>query len=110
LIVVVCFIQVFLSPDETEARVGVGVTTLLSAIAFHISQTSHMPNVGYLITADKFFFVSYAEIALSIFVTTVVHILYRKDRLDLSHKVDLYARFFLPISFVSAVTILMVWN
>jgi branched-chain amino acid transport system substrate-binding protein len=108
LIVVVCFVQLFLAPSETEARVGVGVTTFLSAIAFHISQSNNLPSVGYMITAEKFFYASYAIIVMVILVTTIVHYNFSKGREDVALQWDRVSRIVLPLLFCFSLALIVV--
>jgi branched-chain amino acid transport system substrate-binding protein len=52
----------FMDAREFGTQCGVAITALLSCVAFHISQ----PQVGYLVKADFFFFLSYAAIFCSL--------------------------------------------
>ncbi len=48
----------FMDGREFSTQCGVAITALLSCVAFHIAQ----PQVGYVVKADLFFFLSYAAI------------------------------------------------
>jgi len=52
---------VFWIDIETEfnTRISIGISSLLSAIAFNIAIGTNLPRVGYLTCADSFIFFSY---------------------------------------------------
>src|SRR5262249_52356735 len=54
----------FMDAREFATQCGVSITALLSCVAFQISQ----PQVGYVVKADIFFFLSYAAIFSSLAV------------------------------------------
>jgi branched-chain amino acid transport system substrate-binding protein len=66
-IVAMGFCAFFMDAREFSTQCGVAITALLSCVAFHISQ----PEVGYLVKADYFFFLSYAAIFSSLCVMVV---------------------------------------
>jgi hypothetical protein len=47
---------------------------LISAVMFHISQTSSLPPMPSLMTIDKIMIATYGFLAASLFVTTVMYI------------------------------------
>jgi len=52
-ITTISLLAFFISPQNFAQRIGLGVTTLLSATAFHLSLLSGIPPVGYLTFADR---------------------------------------------------------
>jgi branched-chain amino acid transport system substrate-binding protein len=69
LIVVIAFTVFWIDPKELGAQVGVGVTCLLSAIAFQFAEASNLPEVAYLTLADRVYAVCYIAIALALVAT-----------------------------------------
>jgi hypothetical protein len=63
-IVAMGFCIFFMDAREFSTQCGVSITALLSCVAFHIAQ----PQVGYVVKADFFFFLSYAAIFSSLCV------------------------------------------
>jgi hypothetical protein len=61
-IVAMGFSVFFMDAREFATQCGVSITALLSCVAFQISQ----PQMGYVVTADYFFFLSYAAIFASL--------------------------------------------
>src|SRR5205823_7213847 len=62
IILAMAFLAFFCSPEALEVRSGIGVTALLSCVAFHYSQSESLPSVGYLVAADKLFITCYGLI------------------------------------------------
>lgn len=52
-ITMISLLAFFISPQNFSQRVGLGVTTLMSATAFHLSLLSGLPPIGYLTLADR---------------------------------------------------------
>lgn len=52
-ITTISLLAFFISPQNFAQRIGLGVTTLMSATAFHLSLLSGIPPVGYLTLADR---------------------------------------------------------
>jgi len=52
-ITMISLLAFFISPQNFSQRIGLGVTTLMSATTFHLSLLSGLPPIGYLTLADK---------------------------------------------------------
>jgi hypothetical protein len=52
-ITTISLLTFFISPQNFGQRIGLGVTTLMSATAFHLSLLSGIPPIGYLTFADR---------------------------------------------------------
>ncbi|MFH0816212.1 MAG: hypothetical protein V1934_05300 [Methanobacteriota archaeon] len=78
-------------PDKIANRIGFGTSMLISAVMFHISQTSSLPPMPMLMTIDKIMIATYGFLAASLFVTTVIYIdeEYWKE-VDYSKQVNYY--------------------
>jgi hypothetical protein len=61
-------------PDKIANRIGFGTSMLISAVMFHISQTASLPPMPTLMTIDKIMIATYAFLAASMLVTTVIYI------------------------------------
>jgi len=59
-ITTISLLAFFVSPQNFAQRIGLGVTTLLSATAFHLSLLSGIPPTGYLTLADRMMLSIYA--------------------------------------------------
>jgi len=61
-------------PDKIANRIGFGTSMLISAVMFHISQTASLPPIPSLMTIDKIMIATYAFLAASLLVTTLIYI------------------------------------
>ncbi|MCK4906924.1 MAG: hypothetical protein KAS64_05210, partial [Spirochaetes bacterium] len=109
-ILAVAFLAFFIHPKEFESNIAIGITALLSAIAFHITQGENLPNIGYIVTADLFFIFTYALIFLSIVESVVSNTLYYKNKLELAVKIDRVSVFVFPLFLVLLIVIIIVRN
>lgn len=106
IIVLMSFCVFFIDATEFQAQVSITITALLSAIAFHISQSNALPKVGYLVAADIFYLLSYAVIFLTLVQVIVAHVVYHHGYRERAAQIDRYARvifpalFFLPIAYL----------
>lgn len=98
-------LAVLLPGDRIDVRSGIGVTVLLACVAFHFSQSDSLPEVPYLVLADKLFLGSYALIFIMFTVSIVAYLLFQTDP-RLSRKIDLVT--FIGIPAIGLV--LIVWE
>lgn len=61
-------------PDKIANRIGFGTSMLISAVMFHISQTASLPPMPSLMTIDKIMIATYAFLAASLLVTTLIYV------------------------------------
>jgi len=109
IIVMMSFVVFFIHPKEFEVQAGIVITALLSCVAFHITQADSLPDVGYLVTADKFFIVSYAVIFLSLIQVVVENYYFHAGKLTHAHAIDKVARYLFPVAFFGPIAYL-VWS
>jgi len=69
LILIVALISFLIKPTEFGARLGLNVTTLLTAVAFQINLTAGIPQFGFLTLADRLMISVYIVLTYSLFVT-----------------------------------------
>jgi hypothetical protein len=69
LILIVAMISFLIKPTEFGARLGLNVTTLLTAVAFQINLTSGIPQFGFLTLADRLMISLYIVLTYSLFMT-----------------------------------------
>ena len=91
LILLMALLALFLPATELEVRSAMGVTALLACIAFHYTQSDTLPDVTYLVAADKLFLGAYVFITATMLITVVAFLTHerrpvfsrRTDRLGL---------------------------
>ncbi|MCC6337302.1 MAG: hypothetical protein IT380_25320 [Myxococcales bacterium] len=71
LILLMALLALLLPPDRLDVRSALGITALLSCIAFHYTQSDTLPNVTYLIAADALFLGSYLFVAGTLVVSVL---------------------------------------
>ena len=77
-IVLMAFCVFFIHPKELLAQAGMSIVALLTCVAFHTFQSDSLPAVGYLVTADKFFLLSYLVILSSLVGVVWIHRVYSR--------------------------------
>jgi ABC-type transport system substrate-binding protein len=73
LILLVSLLALFLQPERLDVRSAMGITGLLSCIAFHFTHADTLPAVTYLVAADTLFLASYIFITLTLVLSVVVY-------------------------------------
>jgi branched-chain amino acid transport system substrate-binding protein len=99
IIVMMSFLVFFIRPEEFEVQAGIVITALLSVVAFHVSQADSLPEVGYLVTADKFFMLSYVVIFLTLVEVVIENRLLHSRGEQAARRLDHLARVAFPIVF-----------
>jgi len=105
-ITTIALLAFFVSPKNFAQRIGLGVTTLLSATAFHLSLLNGIPPTGYLTFADKMMIFVYAlflyNLSVSVYIMRCVDV----KREDAAEKTNKKALKILPFLIVAGVAIL----
>ncbi|MEM2249385.1 MAG: hypothetical protein QXP16_01665 [Candidatus Bathyarchaeia archaeon] len=75
-ITTISLLTFFISPQNFGQRIGLGVTTLMSATAFHLSLLSGLPPIGYLTFADRMMMSVYViflyNLSVSVYIMKLV--------------------------------------
>ncbi|DAC72556.1 MAG TPA: hypothetical protein DSN98_04525 [Thermoplasmata archaeon] len=71
---IVSGLSFFFKADKITHRLGLGTSMLISAVMFHLSQTSALPPLPSLILIDKIMIAVYAFLASSLFATTLIYV------------------------------------
>jgi len=71
---IVSGLSFFFKADKITHRLGLGTSMLISAVMFHLSQTSSLPALPFLILIDKIMISVYAFLASSLFATTLIYV------------------------------------
>lgn len=95
LILLVSLLALFLQPERLDVRSAMGITGLLSCIAFHYTQADTLPAVTYLVAADTLFLASYLFITLTLVVSVVAYRIHER-RPQLAKRADRVGIWLLP--------------
>lgn len=96
------FSVLFIHPSDTGTRTGIGITAILSTVAFHISQADALPEVGYLVVADIFFILTYIACAVALIETIATHVYINKDNTPRALSIDRWAKILLPLFYFTS--------
>lgn len=96
IIVLVAMTVFWVDPIDLASQVGIGVTCLLAAIAFQLTQATTLPEVAYLTLADLVYFVSYLLIALALVESLYTNVQARQGRRERALRVDRACRLAFP--------------
>ncbi|MCI5055960.1 MAG: ABC transporter substrate-binding protein [Flavobacteriales bacterium] len=96
IIICVAISALFLPAENVDIRGDLSVNALLACVAFQFALSGSIPDVSYMVLADKFFIVSYVIILTVILLVNVTFNLSLKDDKK-ANKVDRIAYMALPI-------------
>lgn len=102
LIVLVSLLALLLQPERLDVRSAMGITGLLSCIAFHYTQADTLPAVTYLVAADTLFLAAYVFITITLVLSVLayrVHV----ARPGLARNADRAGMLLLPLSAIAGV-------
>lgn len=99
----VAYLVFWLPPKEIGTASTLAITALLSCIAFQISIAQNLPDVGYLITSDKFFIVSYLMIFFALVQSLWTYRVAESGQLERASRWDARSRIIYPAFYVAAV-------
>lgn len=71
LILLIALLALYLPADRLDVRSAMGITGLLSCIAFHYTQADTLPAVTYLVAADKLFLGAYVFVTVTLVLSVV---------------------------------------
>jgi hypothetical protein len=96
-ITAISLLAFFMAPQNFAQRITLGVTTLLSATAFHLSLLSSIPPTGYLTFADKMMLSVYVIFLFNLSVSVYIMRFVEAKRIDEAVQVCRRSQRFLPI-------------
>jgi len=102
IILLLVYLVFFLPAEKIDIAAGLTVTSLLSAIAFQLSLSGEIPEIGYIIYIDKIFYTCYFLIAISLVQSIITFYLDKSGepiKVKQAQKIDVLFRFLFPIMF-----------
>lgn len=102
LILIVALLTLLLPADRLDVRSAMGVTALLACFAFHYTQGDTLPNVTYVVAADKLFLGAYLFVAGTLLLSIASYRLHEKTPLR-ARNADRFGLWTLPLLTVLAV-------
>ena len=99
IIVAISIASLILPAEKVDARTGLGVNALIACVAFQFAISSSIPDVSYLVVADRLFIISYAIILMSILIV-LLNFRRQKKNAASAKKTDRLFAFLLPLMIV----------
>jgi hypothetical protein len=100
IIIGVSFLTLFLTKEQLEACIAIGITTMLSLIALHFSISNHLPDVNYPTKIDLLMMGSYFLIFLILAEVVIAHYYYKNGHKIISFRLDKYSRWILALAYI----------
>ncbi len=67
IVILITFVVFFIESKYFEGRLGLAITSLISAVALQLTASADLPSVGYMVLLDRIYNLSYAIIFLTLF-------------------------------------------
>lgn len=103
IILLLVYMVFFMPAKKIDIAAGLTVTSLLSAIAFQLSISGELPEIGYIIYVDKIFYTCYFLIAASMALSLYTYYLDasgEKEKRKLADRIDVVCRIVFPLVFL----------
>jgi len=101
LIMAMSWVVFWMDPkDGGSSQIGVGVTAMLTLVAFTFAISSNLPKVPYLTRLDYFVLFSTMLVFLSLAEVTFTSYQARIGRVELARSIDRWARWCFPLMFL----------
>lgn len=97
IITTIAMLAFWMSPSNFTARIGLGASTLLAAVAAHLNAANQLPPIGYLTLFDKIMIIAYA-LFLNNLLSMVIQMRYVEcDMKEKAVKINTMMRKLMPI-------------
>lgn len=97
IITTIAMLAFWMSPTNFTARIGLGASTLLAAVAAHLNAANQLPPIGYLTLMDKIMIVAYALFLNNLLSMVIQMRLIDNKREEDAVKINAKMRKFMPI-------------
>ena len=108
LIVMMAWTVFWLDPETSSgAQIGIATASTITLIAFLIALRTRLPAVGYLTQLDKLSVYSTVLVFLALGEVVITSSLAQRGKQLLARRVDAYARWIYPLSFVAGLVLIL---
>lgn len=107
-ITAIAMLSFWMSPSNSTARIGLGASTLLAAVAAHLSAANQLPPIGYLTLMDKIMIVAYVLFVNNLVSMVMQMRLFDNERVLEAAKINIKMRNLIPIIAVVLFLVLLV--
>lgn len=107
IVMMITFIMFGIESKYFEGRLGLGITSLISAVALQLTASGDLPSTGYLVLLDHIYNISYVVIFLSLLESVVAVRLYDAGKTDTSYRLDMLTLAALSFFFFGGITLVI---
>jgi len=108
IIVGISFLIFFIRPYEIETRMGIGMTSMLTLIAFSYSINELLPRVSYVVFLDRIVMLSYFFVFFVIILALLETTYNNKKEREIAHAINRFGRVFCIVS-IGLATMFTAW-
>jgi hypothetical protein len=105
LIVLMAYTVYFIPPTGVAQQVGVGMTSMLTLIAYMLALGGSLPKISYLTRADRLFVGCAVLVFLGLLKAILTTVWVAKDAKDTIRRVDRLGRWFYPVALLGILLI-----
>jgi Neurotransmitter-gated ion-channel ligand binding domain/Neurotransmitter-gated ion-channel transmembrane region len=102
LIVITSWAVFWIEPSEPGIQLSIGMTSMLTLIAYRFAVDTQLPRLPYTTRLDTFILTSTLLVFFSLIEVLVTTILYNKQQTNVAKKIDRYCRVIFPVIFALA--------
>jgi len=110
LLVAIAYSIFWVKPDDLGSAAGIGITCMLSIIAFQLAQADTLPHVPYLTIADRIYTICYILIAVALACAVLEAYWHRTGREQQADSVDRIGRKLFPVVFLVSCLASSLWG
>jgi len=107
IVMLITFVMFLIDPKYFEGRLGLGITSLISAVALQLTAQSDLPSAGYLVLLDHVYHLAYLTIFFSLIESVWAVRLADAGDAARSRRVDQIALVVVPLFFFGGVGALL---
>jgi len=87
-ILLIAFVSFLVKPEDFGPRLSLNVTTILTAVAYHLTLSSSIPPVGFLTLADRLMLSVYVVLVYALVITVGLAAISDERRLQTVKKLN----------------------
>ena len=107
IVILITFVAFFVHSKYFEGRLGLAITSLVSAVALQLTSGADLPSIGYMVLLDKIYNVSYAIILLTLIESMVAVRLFDAGHEDRAKRLDRIALLVLSLLFFGGIALIV---
>ncbi len=107
IVMLITLVMFLIESKYFEGRMGLGITSLISAVALQLTAAGDLPANGYLVLLDHVYNLSYAVIFLSLAESVIAVRVYDRGEVERARRLDLFSLAAMLVLFFGGTAILI---